>query len=34
MITKDENRENLRHLEITEVVLNHCNNANNDYQHN
>ena len=32
-ITKDENGENVSHLEITEVVLIHCNIANNDYQH-
>ena len=31
-ITKDENGENLSHLEITEVVLVHCSIANNDYQ--
>ena len=31
-ITKDENRENVPHLEITEVVLVHCNMVNNDYQ--
>ena len=31
-ITKDENGENVPHLEITEVVLVHCNIANNDYQ--
>ena len=32
-ITKDENAENLPHLEITEIVLVHCNIVNNDYQH-
>ena len=32
-ITKDENGENVPHLEITEVVLVHCNMVNNDYQH-
>ena len=32
-ITKDKNRENVPHLEITEVVLAHCNMVNNDYQH-
>ena len=32
-ITKDENGENALHLEITEVVLVHCNMVNNDYQH-
>ena len=31
-ITKDKNGENIPHLEITEVVLVHCNIANNDYQ--
>ena len=31
-ITKDKNVENLPHLEITEVVLVHCNIVNNDYQ--
>ena len=31
-ITKDKNRENVPHLEITEVVLVHCNMVNNDYQ--
>ena len=31
-ITKDENGENLPHLEITEVILVHCNIINNDYQ--
>ena len=31
-ITKDKNGENVPHLEITEVVLIHCNIANNDYQ--
>ena len=30
-ITKDENRENVSHLEITELVLKHCNIVNNDY---
>ena len=30
-ITKDQNRENVPHLKITEVVLVHCNIANNDY---
>ena len=30
-ITKDKNGENLPHLEITEVVLIHCNTVNNDY---
>ena len=31
-ITKDENGENVPHLEITKVVLVHCNIVNNDYQ--
>ena len=31
-ITKDKNGENMPHLEITEVVLVHCNIVNNDYQ--
>ena len=31
-ITKDKNGENAPHLEITEVVLVHCNMVNNDYQ--
>ena len=33
-ITKDKNDENVPHLEITEVVLVHCNIVNNDYQQN
>ena len=33
-ITKDKNGENVPHLEITEVVLVHCNMVNNDYQQN
>ena len=33
-ITKDENGENVPYLEITEVILIHCNVANNSYQHN
>ena len=32
-ITKDNNGENVPHLEITKVVLVHCNMVNNDYQH-
>ena len=32
-VTKDENGEDVPHLEITEVVLVHCNIVNNDYQH-
>ena len=31
-ITKDKNDENVPHLEITEIVLVHCNIVNNDYQ--
>ena len=31
-ITKDKNGENVSHLEITEVVLVHCDLVNNDYQ--
>ena len=31
-ITKDENRENVLHLEINEVVLIQCNIVNNKYQ--
>ena len=31
-IIKDENGENVLHLEITEVVLVDCNIVNNDYQ--
>ena len=30
--TKDKNGENIPHLETTEIVLLHCNIANNDYQ--
>ena len=30
-MTKDKTGENLPHLEITEVVLVHCNIANNDF---
>ena len=30
-ITKDENGKNVSHLEITEVVLIHCNIVNIDY---
>ena len=32
-ITKDKIGENVLHLEITEVVLVHCNIVNNDYQY-
>ena len=31
-ITKDKNGENVPHLEITEVVLVHCDTVNNNYQ--
>ena len=31
-ITKNKNGENLPHLEITEIVLVHCDIVNNDYQ--
>ena len=31
-ITEDKNSKNVPHLEITEVVLVHCNIVNNDYQ--
>ena len=31
-ITKDKYGENVPHLEITEVVLVHCNIVNSDYQ--
>ena len=31
-ISKDKNGENVPPLEITEVVLVHCNIVNNDYQ--
>ena len=33
-ITKDENGENVPHLEITEVLLGYCNIVNNDHQQN
>ena len=31
-ITKDKNSENVPNLEITEVILVHCNIVNNDYK--
>ena len=31
-IDKNKNGENVPHLEITELVLVHCNIVNNDYQ--
>ena len=33
-ITEDENGENIPRLEITDVVLVHCNIVRKDYQHN
>ena len=30
--TKNKNGENVPHLEITEVVLSHCNVVNSDYR--
>ena len=33
-ITKDKNGENVPYLEITEVILVHCDVANNSYQQN
>ena len=33
-ITKDKNGDNVSNLEITKVVLAHCNIVNNDYQKN
>ena len=30
-VTKDKNGENMPNLEITEVILVHCNVVNNDY---
>ena len=32
--TKDKDGENVPHLEITGVILVHCNIVNNDYQQN
>ena len=32
-ITKDENGESVPYLEITEVLLVHYNNLNNNYRH-
>ena len=31
--TEDENGENMPHLEITDIVLVHCNITNNGYQY-
>ena len=33
-ITKDKNGEHFPYLEITEVILIHCNVVNNSYQQN
>ena len=33
-ISKDKNGENVLQLEITEVVLVHCDTVNNNYQQN
>ena len=33
-ITKDKNGENMPHLEISEVILIHCNIVNNNYKQN
>ena len=33
-ITKDKNRENVSYLEITEVLLLHCNVVSNSYKQN
>ena len=32
-ITKSQKTENVSRLEITEVLLVHCNTVNNNYQH-
>ena len=31
-ITKDKNGKNVPHLEISEILLVHCNIVNNDFQ--
>ena len=31
-INKDKNGKSVPHLEVTEVILVHCNMVNNDYQ--
>ena len=31
-ITKNENSENVPHLEVAELILIHCNLVNSDYQ--
>ena len=33
-ITKDENGKNIPYLEITDVILVHCNIVNNNYHKN
>ena len=33
-VTKNENGENVPHLELTELVLVHCDIVNNNYQQN
>ena len=33
-IIRDKNNENVQHLEVTEVVLVHCDIVNNNYQQN
>ena len=33
VVDKDKNGESVPKLEITEVVLVHCNSVKNDYQH-
>ena len=33
-IAKDENGDKVPYLEITEVILVHCNTVNNNYQQN
>ena len=33
-MTKNKNGENVRYLEITEVILVHCTAVNNSYQQN
>ena len=34
VVTKEKNGEKVTDLEITEVVLVHCNTVTNNYQHN
>ena len=33
VVDKDKNRENVHKLESVEVILVHCNQVENDYQH-